>query len=351
MCPVWASDCIIRLSWVRFLAVRHHYENVVNYILAARIKVSGTGGSFIGAAGTVGSALEQGISRGHVDLGESLLSGAGNALSEVLYGTGPIKGVKDAFLRGARTGAVMSGLANLTEHVGSYGVAGERIFGKKLDRAVIPTNAGRDPKGMCGAADPFDLFGGLGNGRGYRSGAGHDSGTGGFVRDVLTGAVVGGLGSAGFYGAGKAVDALRGSVVGRGSGEIPASGRRPDFYVTPNGDVIPATGYRYMSSSGASDVLRNGKQYTTYFGFDKFDSAKKAREAFQISYSWSDCKVRGAFDTLQVIDDMYVPTTFGNTTTVPEPFAISYPEYGEGGAQQFRVDKVVEFLEVKIIED
>ena len=166
---------------------------MVNYILTARIKVRGTGGSF---------------------------GGAGNALSEVLYGTGELKGVKDAFLRGARTGAVMSGLENITDHVGSYGVAGERIFGKKPDRAVMPTNAGRDPKGMCGAADPFDLSSGLGNGRGYRSGAGHDVGTGGFslggfLRDVLTGAVVGGLGSAGFYGAGKAVDALWGSVAGR----------------------------------------------------------------------------------------------------------------------------------------
>ncbi|RKI74744.1 hypothetical protein D7V90_23450 [bacterium 1xD42-87] len=35
------------------------------------------------------------------------------------------------------------------------------------------------------------------------------------MRDVLTGVVVGGLGSAGFYGAGKAVDALWGSVAGR----------------------------------------------------------------------------------------------------------------------------------------
>ena len=195
---------------------------------AAKGALVGSGAGVLGAfatdfaAGTVGSALEQGISRGRVDLGESLLSGAGNALSEVLYGTGELKGVKDAFLRGARTGAVMSGLENITDHVGSYGVAGERIFGKKADRAVIPTNAGRDPKGMCGASDPFDLSSGLENGRGYRSGAGHDSGTGGFslggfVRDVLTGAVAGGLGSAGFYGAGKAVEKLRGSVAGRGS--------------------------------------------------------------------------------------------------------------------------------------
>ena len=168
------------------------------------------------AAGTVGSALEQGISSGRVDLGESLLSGAGNAISEVLYGTGELKGVKDAFLRGARTGAVMSGLENITDSVGPYGVAGSRLFGKTPNEAIIPEaiNAGRDPKGMCGTADPFDMSSGLGNGRGYRSGAGGFS-LGGFVRDVLTGAVAGGLGSAGFYGAGKAVDALWGSVAGR----------------------------------------------------------------------------------------------------------------------------------------
>ena len=91
MCPVWVSDCIIHLLEIKFLAVRHHYENVVNYILTARIKVSGTGGFF---------------------------GGAGNALSEVLYGTGPIKGVKDAFLRGARTGAVMSGIDNIARAAG-----------------------------------------------------------------------------------------------------------------------------------------------------------------------------------------------------------------------------------------
>ncbi|MCX4324230.1 MAG: hypothetical protein OSJ59_14870 [Lachnospiraceae bacterium] len=45
------------------MAVRHHYENVVNYILTARIKVSGMGRFFGGAAGTVGNALEQGSSR------------------------------------------------------------------------------------------------------------------------------------------------------------------------------------------------------------------------------------------------------------------------------------------------
>ena len=186
------------------------------------------------AAGTVGSALEQGISRGCVDIGESLLSGAGNALSEVLYGTGELKGVKDAFIRGARTGAVMSGIDNIARAAGIRGMEpginpGGGGHSRGAAETAIPGYKGRDPKSMCGTADPFDMSSGLGNGRGYQSGRAHGGAghsrtgenggfsLGGFVKDVLTGAVVGGLGSAGFYGAGKAVDALRWSVAGRGN--------------------------------------------------------------------------------------------------------------------------------------
>ncbi len=204
---------------------------------AAKGAMVGSGVGVLGAfatdfaAGTVGSALEQGISRGRVDLGESLLSGAGNALSEVLYGTGELKGVKDAFLRGARTGAVMSGIDNIARAAGIRGMepginSGGGGHSRGAAETAIPGYKGRDPKSMCGTADPFDMSSGLGNGRGYQSGRAHGGAghsrtgenggfsLGGFVKDVLTGAVVGGLGSVGFYGAGKAVEVLRGSVAG-----------------------------------------------------------------------------------------------------------------------------------------
>ena len=165
------------------------------------------------------------------------MSGAGNVLSEVLYGTGELKGVKDAFLRGAKTGAMMSGIDNIARAAGIRGTEpginpGGGGHSRGAAETAIPGYTGRDPKGMCGAADPFDLSSGLGNGRGYHSGrthggAGHSRtgenggfSLGGFVRAVLTGAVTGGLGSAGFYGAGKAVDALWGSVAGRRSNGI-----------------------------------------------------------------------------------------------------------------------------------
>ena len=173
------------------------------------------------AAGASGNALEQWITKGRVDARESLLSGAGNALSELLYGTGEIKGLGDAFIRGARTGAVMSGIENLAGTAGLYGWESERNP-RGGGHSRISGRPGRDPKGMCGCEDPFDLGTGLGrSGRGYHGEAGRgrtDNGgfsLGGFVKDVLTGAAVGGLGSAGFYGAGKAVEALKGSFVGR----------------------------------------------------------------------------------------------------------------------------------------
>ena len=99
---------------------------------------------------------------------------------------------------GAKTGALSSGFRNIEE-------------------ALWPERS-RDPKGMCGSPDPFELTQGFGNGRGYQSPSAHGEGgfsLGGLVKDMVAGGIVGGLGSAGFYGAGKAVDALRSSVVGR----------------------------------------------------------------------------------------------------------------------------------------
>ncbi len=184
------------------------------------------------AAGSVGNALEQKITKGRVDLGESLISGAGNALSEVLYGTGPIRGVKDAFLRGARTGAAMSGLDNIARATGLRGAEpGFNPGGGGRSRgaagAGTPGHAGRDPRGKCGSPDPFDLAetlgdrrrsqGGVRHGGGGRSRTGEGGGfsLGGLVKDMMIGGIVGGLGSAAFYGAGRAVDALRESFVER----------------------------------------------------------------------------------------------------------------------------------------
>ena len=129
------------------------------------------------------------------------------------------------------------------------------------------------------------------------------------------------------------------------------SGRATDFYVTPNGEVVPATGYRYMDSKYAEQTMESMSAPGSYFGFEKFNSASAAQDAFQISPEWSNCKLRGEFDTLQVIDEMYVPKAYGDKGPGLEPFTRCYPEYGKGGCQQFIYKDTIYFKNVDIIED
>ena len=128
-------------------------------------------------------------------------------------------------------------------------------------------------------------------------------------------------------------------------------GRKTDFYVTPSGEAVPATGYRYMDSKYAEQTMSSMSAPGSYFGFEKFDSASAAQDAFQISPEWSDCRLRGEFDTLQVIDDMYVPKAYGDKGPGLEPFTRCYPEYGKGGAQQYIFKGTIRFKKVKMIGD
>ncbi|MCB2309225.1 hypothetical protein LGL08_21900 [Clostridium estertheticum] len=126
-----------------------------------------------------------------------------------------------------------------------------------------------------------------------------------------------------------------------------------DFYVKPNGDVIPSTGYRYMNSKYAQQTFETNSAPGSYFGFDKFDSAKEAREALQISPEWSDAKLRGEFDTLQVIDDIRIPYNKGDAGDILEPITNAYPEFGKGGYRQVITDSRIEFKKgsLTILED
>ena len=96
---------------------------------------------------------------------------------------------------------------------------------------VSPYARRSDPSGLCSVPDPF--AGGVGYPavRGYRYEGYPAAGTAGkggfnladFGKELLTGFVAGGLSSAAFYGAGKAVEAVKGSVRGVGKGGISTS--------------------------------------------------------------------------------------------------------------------------------
>lgn len=143
----------------------------------------------------------------------------------------------------------------------------------------------------------------------------------------------------------------------------------PFFYST-----LPATGYRYMrykNDDGTVNryvdaTLESKSVPTTYIGFDKYDTGKETREKFQVkgpevgpdengAGSWSDARLRGRFDTLQLYVDgvpqARIPHWKGDKgKSKLEPFADAYPEYGEGGARQVHLDgRKVEFDEVEIL--
>ena len=126
------------------------------------------------------------------------------------------------------------------------------------------------------------------------------------------------------------------------------SDSRPDFYVGPAGPsaTMPSTAYRYMNStdSYAAKTLSEKSAPLSYFGYTKYNSGSEARDAYQIFYekgnpnSWSDARLRGEFDTLQLYKNgapqVKVPMANGGKGPGEELFTSAYPQYGKGGAVQ-----------------
>ena len=117
-----------------------------------------------------------------------------------------------------------------------------------------------------------------------------------------------------------------------------------DFYVTPDGDVVPSTGYRYISEESIYlDDMKDtmtipARADGTYFSFDNFDTANPG--ALQVPH---DASVKVSFDTLQIIDDIEVPHGDWGKASYLEPITQDFPEFGAGGATQ-----VITHSEIKI---
>ena len=113
------------------------------------------------------------------------------------------------------------------------------------------------------------------------------------------------------------------------------SGRATDFYVSPNGDIVPATGYRYVSENASylDDMTNNmtipANADGTYFSFNNYDVANPS--ALQVPH---DASVKVSFDTLQIIDDISVPYGNWGKASYLEPITTDFPQFGSGGATQ-----------------
>ena len=119
------------------------------------------------------------------------------------------------------------------------------------------------------------------------------------------------------------------------SKNVDKGGRKTDFYVTPSGEAVPATGYRYMSRNAEymselkETMMIPSNTNGTYISFDRFDTPNPQK--LQVPH---DASIRGKFDTLQIIDDIRIPNGKWGTASWKEPITKDFPNFGQGGATQ-----------------
>ena len=186
------------------------------------------------AAGMAGSLAEQKITGARIAPVRAAVDGVFNAAGGRLYGTSPLKNAGNAFIRGALEGAVKGGAYNIADVLdnrlrNAYNarkrqkLRNRNTWNKKNkspwnSRNPRPTGS-RSPQSHCGRPKPLKGMRnpkrGISRNRIYRTHIARPNDRfrfRSFVRDVVAGAVMGGLSSAAFYGAGKAVEALKRGV-------------------------------------------------------------------------------------------------------------------------------------------
>ncbi len=165
--------------------------------------------------------MEQLITGGKADAARSIAGGLINAVSGAIYGNNPLGSLKEAFIKGAKAGAATSGINYLSEVFG--GQDEERRSGTlRGSLGLVPFERANDPRHGCMTRDPFGGMMEGGSDYGYRyqmprserpvRKAPERFSLAEFGREVVTGFVMGGLSSAAFYGAGRAVEAVKSSV-------------------------------------------------------------------------------------------------------------------------------------------
>ncbi|WP_132356506.1 hypothetical protein [Photorhabdus khanii] len=114
----------------------------------------------------------------------------------------------------------------------------------------------------------------------------------------------------------------------------------------------------------AAQTIASKSAPLSYFGYTKYKTGHEARDAYQIFYekgnpdSWSNARLRGEFDTLQLykngVPQVKVPLASGGKGPSYELFTSAYPQYGKGGALQLLpVEKgySVSFDKIRIIPE
>lgn len=251
------------------------------------------------AAGAVGSALEQKISKGTVSFGDSIVGGLTNVVSGAIYGNKSLKTLGNAVVRGALSGATTAGINNLydawkdrnqLEYIPGIDPETGRLVSWS---SQIPYGRSRDPRASCGSSNPFRGSIGYRTVKGYRYLESESTGSRqtrrrgfrveGLVKDILVGAVIGGMSSAVFYEAGKAVTYLKESFRNKGSSNTnprlkmdlqyfadKGGGNNPNYIVTSKGTVMDTSkNYNLIGSGEKGDwfQIHNYGKPETGFSF------------------------------------------------------------------------------------
>lgn len=176
------------------------------------------------AAGTLGSAAEQKISMGNVDVTRAVTGGVANAVGNAIYGTGKLDSLKEAVVKGAKAGAATAGIYYVGEHLNptngsSYSEIESRTY---TGTYLFPSKQYvTDPRSSCGATSPMISsitstravdyqYSNVQKSESAQKSNGFS--LGGLVKEMLIGGLTGGLASGTFYGVDKATRAVAGSI-------------------------------------------------------------------------------------------------------------------------------------------
>ncbi|MGF1719548.1 filamentous hemagglutinin N-terminal domain-containing protein [Vibrio kyushuensis] len=127
---------------------------------------------------------------------------------------------------------------------------------------------------------------------------------------------------------------------------------KTDFYVRPDGDVIPGSGYRITGGNANIDELNTGtiaSREPTYITFDDVTqlTPNQAQDLLQTPHAPTHVV---EFDTIQLLDDLRIPDGKWNTNSVPEPITETFPDWGKGGGTQAITDRPIQVSPENITE-
>ena len=203
----------------------------------------------------------------------SIAGGLTNAVSGAIYGNDPLGSLKEAFIKGAKAGAATSGINYLSEIFG--GQDEERRSGTlRGSLGLVPFGRANDPRHGCMARNPFGGMTEGGSDYGYQYQIPRRERTvrkaperfslAEFGREVVTGFVMGGLASAAFYGAGRAVEAVKSSIRSGCEGGSPVSEKLIDGSSMKTSDALDLAsdflgeGYKELKSNSGRFVSADG---------------------------------------------------------------------------------------------